>query len=697
MRTVLQSTQTECGLAALSTLMSHYGYETTIQEMRQLAAPGRSGLNLAQMREITKESGFETKLFGVSSSASIQDFPVPSVAFWDESHYVVIRKIHKDRVEVVDPAVGRVVLSLDEFAQSFSGVLLTIAPGENFTKRRTKQGGLLRFILNYLPDSTLWMFGLPMLAGIVSGIALLPPVTTQFVVDHLLPSGLSYSLLPLLLLFGGVTVFYLLMIVARTELTIWLEKSIDVSMMIRIYRHLLALPYSYFMNRSSGDLLVRFSSSSTIRDALSGRLFPLLMDMMVLLFYSLLLVSYHTYYLYSVVGLLFLFSVLVLVTLRMSKRFADKELQKMSESQSVLLETLEGVETVKSLALEPESRRRYETPYLESVRWSLRRERLENALHASFQGMSLFLPLSLLILGVYLYSIGELSVGQLLAAGTVAGTAIAPVMNIGIGLQSLQNVGVHTARLQDITQESPEPVGGDVEVDFKGKVEFKGVTIAYDGEPPVIENASFAIESGQSVAIVGPSGAGKSTLAKVILGLLPVQSGTVRYQGVDHEAVQLQSVRSRVGLVTQSVSGISGSIGENIAFGRDWLTRDDIRTACHYAGLLETVDALPMGLETPLGESGKGLSGGQLQRLAIARAVVTSPALLVLDEATSHLDVETERDVTARVDELRITKVVIAHRLSTIRSADFLIVVDGSKRVRTMSVDEYLHQHESAE
>lgn len=697
MRTVLQSTETECGLAALSTLMSHYGYETNIQEMRQYAAPGRSGLNLAQMRSIATRQGFDVKLFGVNSSALLSDFPVPAIAFWENSHYVVIRRIRRGKIEIIDPAVGEIVIDAEEFTTSFSGVLMTVNPGEEFKRRRTKQGGLLPFVVKYLPRNTSWMFGLPILVGLVSMLALLPALTTQAVVDHLVPYGLENAVLPLALLFVGVALFHFLLVLARSEMVLWLEKSIDVAMMLRMFRHLLKLPFSYFMNRSSGDLLVRFSSASTIRDAVSGRLFPLFMDGILLLFYGMVLASYHVFYLFAVLALLFIFGGIVLFTLGLSKRLADKELQKMAESQSILLESIEGIETIKSLGLETESQERYEARYLESVRWSIQRERLENVLYAVFQAFSLFVPLVLLCMGVFLFSMGEMTIGQLLAAGTLAGTAIGPVQNIGIALQSLQTVGVHTARLQDITDEAPEAMGGGETIDFQGQVEFVDVTIAYDGEKPVIEGASFSLLAGQTAAIVGPSGAGKSTLAKTILGLLPAKAGTIRYQGFDSTQVDLHSVRSRVGLVTQTVSGISGSLADNIAFGREWITRDDMMEACAMAGLTELLKTLPMGLDTPLGESGKGLSGGQLQRLAIARAVVGRPSLLVLDEATSHLDEQTERDVTERLNKLDMTKVVIAHRLSTIKNADVVFRLDDAGGgLSTMSVLEYLALHDEA-
>lgn len=691
MKTVLQSTETECGLAALSALMSHYGYETTIQEMRQYANPGRSGLNLAQLRAIAKAQGFDVKLLGVNSSAQLTDFPVPALAFWENSHYVVISRIRRGKIEIIDPAVGKVLIEADEFTQSFSGVLLTTTPNENFRRKRTKQGGLLPFVVQYLPHNTSWMFGLPLLVGLVSALALLPALTTQIVVDRLLPYGLENAVVPLTLLFVAVAVFHFFLILIRSEVVLWLEKSIDVTMMLRTYQHLLKLPFSYFMNRSSGDLLVRFSSASTIRDAVSGRLFALFMDSMLLLFYGVVLASYHVAYLTAVLILLLIFGGIVLLTLSVSKRLADKELQKMAESQSVLLESIEGIETIKSFGLESESQRRYEERYVESVRWAVKRERLENTLYAVFQAFSLFVPLALLCMGVFLFSTGQMTIGQLLAAGTLAGTAIGPIQSIGISLQSLQTVGVHTTRLQDITDEAVESMGGSTAIDFQGQVDFSNVTVAYEDQVPVVSDVSFSLAPGQTIAIVGPSGAGKSTLAKTILGLLPPTEGCIRYQGVESSQVSLNSVRSRVGLVTQSVSGISGSLGENISFGRDWITEENMLEACDIAGLTDFVASLPMGLETPLGESGKGLSGGQLQRLIIARAIVGRPALLVLDEATSHLDEQTERDVTEGLNRLNITKIVIAHRLSTIRSADIVLDLHGSGGGLTVrSVEEYL-------
>jgi len=691
----LQATPTECGLACLAMIMSHHGRATTIGQVRREIDAGRDGTNLKLLKVCAENNGFQVRAFR-AQIADLSELPSPLLLTWVGSHYVVLESLSSQGASIIDPAEGRRIVPFPEFAASYSGVALSLRPSLALEPRKRPRLAFWHFIKPHLPHAGARFGGLLALGFLLTGVGAIPALLTRFVVDSLIPAGDADPVAAIAATSAMFLLAYLSASLLRSELILWLEKRLDASLMAGVLSHLLALPYRYFQQRSSGDLLVRLSSTSYVRDVLSGRLLTMLIDSVFVVAYLVFIAFQSTLYVGLIVALLAVQTATIVAFAAPARRQAEREMTEMSNSQSVLLETIRGVETVKGLGTEDQSYGRWSTSFARQLDASVRRTRLDNTLSNVLDAVSFMTPVALLLLGAVMVVQGRLSLGTMLALNGLAAAALVPVRSIGANMQALQTVRVHLARLRDILDEEAEdthPSG--IAAELRGGITVHDVSFRYgDSSPPVLTHVSCQIAEREFVAIIGPSGSGKSTLARILLGLLTPSEGDVSFDQISIDHLNLKHLRRQCGMVTQESEAVSGSILANIISGRSEVTKEAARGAAHTADLLQDVNDMPMGFDTPLGESGIGLSGGQKQRLAIARAIAGAPKILLLDEATSHLDSPTEQRITENLERLPITRIVIAHRLSTIINADRIVMMRHGTVVLSGSHEELLEHDE---
>ncbi|MEE6272099.1 peptidase domain-containing ABC transporter [Georgenia wangjunii] len=676
----LQATPTECGLACLAMISSFHGRATTVSEVRRAIDVGRDGASLKQIKDHAQAEGLVVQAVRCPIE-HVPTLPRATLITWTSSHFVVLDRVTSRGVRILDPADGELVVTHEEFAQSYTGVALTFTPGPEFEPRRRSGLGFRRFVAPYVPRARAKLAGLIALGFVLTAVGAIPALLTKVVVDSLVPAGDVGPIGAMVGISAAFALSYLFTGLLRAELLLWLEKRLDASLMAGILDHLLVLPYRYFQQRSTGDLLVRFSSTAYIRDVLSGRLLPMVIDAVFVVVYLAFIAANSLVYAGLILAVIVIQAVVIAAFAAPARRQAEREMAEMSASQSVLLETIRAVETVKSLGTEDQAYRRWGASFARQLDAGARRTRLDNTLGNLLDSVSYIVPVLMLLLGAVMVINGELSLGTMLALNSLAGMALGPVRSIGMNLQVLQTVRVHLARLRDILDENPEDTHEDMpERELRGAIDVENVSFRYgDSSPYVLDGIDCRIRAGEFVAVIGPSGSGKSTLARLLLGLLDPSTGQVRYDGVPMDEMKLSYLRRQCGMVTQDSEVTSGSLLSNIRAGREEVSDEDAVAAAQVAALAEDVAAMPMGFDTPLGESGVGLSGGQRQRLAIARAVAGSPKILVLDEATSHLDAPTEQRITEQLERLPVTRVVIAHRLSTVVNADRIILMRGGR------------------
>ena len=698
-RAVIQSTISECGLACLAMVATAHGQYTSIREIRGQIDPGRDGASMRQLAEYARGHGFDARAYRVLSGEDLVRLPLPAIAPWHNSHFVVVERLERDAVSIVDPALGRSSVAPDVFWENFGNAALVLSPNESFERVSRPPLNFLRFVRPYIPRSPLRIGSIALLALLLFALVLVPPAITQYIFDSVIPADDASALVPILVGVALLGFAYLASFLVRSELLLWLETRLDGALMGDFLQHLLALPYKYFQVRQLGDILIRVSSTAYVRDVLSSRLLSLMIDSLFVIGYVFVISLQSVQLALVVVAIAVAQIVIVLSATRRAQLLTERELAEMSNAQSVLLETISGIEMVKSTGLEDEALRRWSTDFTKQLHASVSRRRLDNLVSGMLAGVGYLTPVLFLIVASAFVLTRELTVGQAISLNVLAGAALAPIAALGAALQSLLTARVHLDRLRDILEEPREEVGADLPpTEISGGVRVSGVSFAYGTNAPrVLHDVSFDVKPGEFIAVVGPSGSGKSTLARVLVGLLRPTEGTVSFDGVELGKLNMRSIRKQLGVVTQASDAVSGTLRSNIRFGRSWISDEAVLHAATIAGLDRDIARMPLGVETPLGEAGLGLSGGQLQRLAIARAVAASPRILLMDEATSHLDSRTEHEVCTNLSTLNCTRVVIAHRLSTIVDADRILYLENGRVQLAGRHDELLSQPGYAE
>jgi ATP-binding cassette subfamily B protein len=681
-----QAEEADCGAACLAMICKHFGIGLTLGKLRDMANVTTEGATLASLSRVGESLGFATR--GVQCTFdSLLGFELPFVAHWEGYHFIVVYGISKNHVWVADPARGYSKMTVADFEKGWSGSVLLFSPGTNMAQIAATASPWVRFAGYLTPFKNI--IGYVLLATlVVELLGVVPPVMVQNILDRVVVQS-SESLLNVLIVGLIITqVFSNLTTLMRDQLTNYLTRNLDFNMISQFFRHTLLLPLSFFQTRRTGDIFARFQENQTVRSFLTQSTISTLLNViMVFVFFVVL-------FLYSVkltaVLLLMLVPIVVLtfaMTPRM-KSYARESFYASTDAEAVLMETIGGAETVKGMGIERAMRLRWERKYAKSLDVGYRAQRFE--IHVGFvsQLMNAAITVVVLWLGASMVMANELSIGQLIAFNMLMGSALSPLMGL-IGLwDEIQETAVAMERLGDVLdlepEESPDDIGSRIVLpSVEGEIRADGVWFHYgdNDNAHVLQNVSFDIQPGQMIAIVGQSGSGKTTLAKLIAGFYPPTEGTIYVDGYDLGTVDKDYYRRQLGYVMQSNLLFSGTIAENIAAG---VESPDFARVVEVAKLADAhgfVNALPLGYEQPLGERGVGLSGGQVQRICIARALYPDPRIVIFDEATSALDSQSESNILKNMQDVfkGRTAIVIAHRLSTIMNADkILVLYEGS-------------------
>ncbi|WP_431894298.1 peptidase domain-containing ABC transporter [Nonomuraea sp. bgisy101] len=679
---LLQNTPTECGAACLAMVLCHHGQRTALHEIAEELQVGRDGLSAKALVDGARVRGLKSRAFSLAPQ-DLAHVPMPAVAHWEFNHFVVVESWSHDRVDIVDPALGRRRLSAEEFGAGFTGVLLAFEPGEGFRRGASSMASawrreFVRTLFRRRRGLLAQLVGASLLLQLL-GLAL--PLFSQVLIDRIVPSrGVEVlSLLGGAVLLAGAAQFVIGYL--RAALLVAVRARADQELTEGVVGHLVALPYRYFSRRGKGDLVTRAASVSTLRDILTGQVVAALLDGPLAVGYLVLVFVWDPAFGAALSGVAALQAGLLLATTRRVNMLAQQELNALSASQSSLIQAISGIETLKASGAERRAVAQWSAHFTQQLNADVRSGLTKGLLEAGLSAIRVIAPLGLLWLGAWRVIDGQLTVGALIALNAIALGALTPLGSLMTGLQSLQQVGAHFDRLSDILSAEPEPAEGIEVLRLRGAVELRGVSFRHDPRGPwVVRDVSVDIRPGQKVALVGASGSGKSTLARLLLALYAPGAGEIRYDGVPARELNLRTLRRQFGVVTQDPSLFNGSIRENIALNDPDAPLERVAAAAHLAALHEEIMAMPMGYETMLTDGG-GLSGGQRQRLALARAILSQPKILLLDEATSNLDSATEALIEANLSRLTQTRIVIAHRLSTVRDADLILVVHGGRVV----------------
>ena len=690
MRATLQSESSECALACLAMIASAHGLYADLAELRRRFPVSLKGATLAQLIRHAEALGFAARPLRLELE-ELGELALPCILHWDLNHFVVLKRVQRDRVVILDPAVGERVLPRAVVSKHFTGVALELTPTAEFkpvdVRRRVRFGELTGRVRG-LPVALTQLF---VLALALEVFALAAPLFNQFVIDEVVVSGDRELLDVLLIGFALLLITQTAISLLRHWLMMRLALDVNYQWSASLFAHLLRLPAAFFEKRHLGDIVSRFGSLAAMQNTLTTAVIGAVLDGIMATLALVILFLYSPTLTWVALLAVAAYALIRLAFYRPFRDATEERLVLAAKEQSHFLETLRAMLPLKLSGRESERRARWQHLLADVFNRDVRTEKLGIVFSISQTAITGAATLAIFYLGARLVMDNELTIGMLIAFASYQATFTGRMQALIGYAFDWRMLGLHAERLADIALEPPEerpPVETDA-ARLAPRIELRNISFRYaDGEPWVLKNLSLLIEPGESVAIIGPSGCGKSTLMKIVLGVLAPTEGEVFIDGIPIRRLGLAQYRRLIGAVLQDDHLLAGSIAENIAFFDPQPEDRRIEAAARVAAVHEEIHRMPMGYQTLVGDLGTSLSGGQKQRVLLARALYKRPKILVLDEATSHLDVFNERRVNQAIAGLKLTRIVVAHRPETIASAGRVIALGSADSAEQSEVTE---------
>ena len=692
--TVLQMEATECGAAALAMVLAHYGLWIPLEKLRAECGVNRDGSKASCVIRAARNRKCEADGYRWAVDDLLKLVPqniFPLIIHWEFNHFVVLEGIKNGRAYLNDPAMGRRTVPLEEFRTSYTGVSLYIRPDKDFKKEGHRYNVFKDMTKKLMEDrwAALFIFLLE-LCAIIPGLA--SPVMNQIFLDDILTrkhaDWMTNFCLAMTLSFiiSGIMTW-----LRAVVLTQW-QRKLTLADSSSYFWHLLKLPMQFFHQRYAAEVAGRVGFNESIAGVLSGPAATAVLDLFVAIFYLLLLLQYNVTL--TLIGILFT-SVEIVLFFAMRRHLTDLNMriqQDAGKAYGVAMNGLRMIETIKANGDESDFFSKwagYQTKVLtasqETTLWAMSVKMLPTLLSGINGAL-------IMTIGGFSIMEGAMTAGMFMAFRHLMGSFEAPV-NALVGLGStLQTTEMQMQRLNDVRRYEVDSLNFPPEEEeakktfpgerLSGELTLEEVSFGYSPlEPPLLEHFNLHAAPGNWVAVVGASGSGKSTLAKIVTGLYEEWQGTLSFDGVPRRQVPRQVIQSSLAAVDQDIFLITGTVAENIALFDTTVRRSDIIAAAKDACIHEDIMKLDGGYEAQVSEGGMNFSGGQRQRLEIARALAVNPSILVLDEATSALDPITEKQVLENIRHRGCTCLIVAHRLSTIRDCDEIIVLSRGKIV----------------
>ncbi|MBD2435379.1 peptidase domain-containing ABC transporter [Nostoc sp. FACHB-110] len=691
-----QQSASDCGAACLVMVSRYWGKRFSINRLRDITNADRNGASLRGLSAAAESIGFSTRPVKANLHQLAKQ-KLPAIVHWEGKHYIVVYEITPKHVIIADPGIGQLTLTHAEFTANWTGYTLLLQPTVMLKEAKETSTPFWQFFELLKPHS-LVMLEVLIASIFIQIFGLITPLFTQLILDRVVVQRSELTLTAVGL---GLLIFSLFR-VAMTGLRQYLldhtANRIDLALIVGFIRHTLRLPLSFFETRYVGDIISRVQENRKIQRFLSGEALSILLDLFTVFIYVGLMFWYS--WKMALLALLIIppFALLALIATPFLQRISREIFNAVAKESSYLIEALTGVRTVKATAIEQTVRWHWEELLNKEIKANFSGEIISNRLQIFSNSIQAIVTTALLWYGGHLVIHNQLTIGQLVAFNMLLGNIITPFQRLTVLWNQIQEVVIAVERINDVLDAEPEE---DLQQQsrqnlpqIQGHIRFSNVTFRYHPESDIniLENLNFEVKPGQMVALVGRSGSGKTTISKLVLGLYPPTDGKVFIDGQDISSISLRSLRSSVGVVDQDTFLFGGTIRENISLGYPGASLTEVAEAAKLAGADDFIKKLPMGYETQIGEGGGLLSGGQRQRIAIARALLGNPRLLVLDEATSHLDTESERIIQQNLNTILKdrTTFVIAHRLSTIRNADLILVLDKGVLIESGTHEELM-------
>lgn len=679
---ILQTEAAECGLACLAMCAAPFGYETDLRALRNRFSLSLKGLNLKTLIDIAGSIGFSGRALRLELD-ELSQLSLPCILHWDLRHFVVLTRIRGDKVTIHDPSTGRRHLTMQELGSSFTGIALEITPTADFKAKKEKTHVSLRQLLGKVVGLRRSLAQIFLVSLVIEVVAVILPWLNQWIIDDVVVTGDKALLLILAYGMLLLTLFQLAITALRSWLLMVMGTRMNLQWSGNVFSHLLRLPVSYFEKRNLGDVLSRFGAVDQIRQVITTSFVATIVDSIMAVVAFIVMLIYSVKLTLVVLAAALLYALLRSYLYRVYRLRSEEEIVRSAKLSSLTLESIRGVQSIRLFNFENTRLATWLNQQVDVYNARIGLQKLDIVFQLG-QGFLVALENVLVIwLAATMIINREFTIGMLFAFLGYKQQFISKITAFVDQIVRFRLLTIQTERLSDIVlhpRDNPLP-GVSLAPNPDGySIEFRNVWFRYaDGEPWVLKDVSLHIKPGDSVIVLGLSGGGKTTLIKLLLGLLTPDRGEILVDGINLRQLDMTQYRSLIGTVMQDDQLFAGSIMENVAFFDPGLDLDRVIQCLQQAGLYKEVLSMPMGLQTLVGDMGTTLSGGQKQRLLVARAIYKQPQIMILDEATSHLDENNQNHVHHALKNAALTHISITHRMELLTPSDRIFVLHNGQ------------------
>lgn len=677
-----QTETSECGLACLAIAAERFGSKLDLSLLRQRYQISPRGMTLREIKDVAADMGLVGRAVRCELD-ELDELKTPAILHWGFSHFVVLDCVKGRKIRIHDPAAGLLNLSIGEVSRKFTGVALELTPAAEFVRRKEPSPLSLKSWFRFIPEMYGPMGHILILSLLLQAIVLATPFHIQLAIDQGALKGDTNVLTVLAIGFGILVVFNSVAGLLRGIVTAKLTALLNWDMTVRLFRHMIRLPLPWYQRRKLADILSRFDAILPVRDLLSGALVAILVDGLLAIGTLIMMFVLAPILAMIVLGGFVLYVFVRLCVLPISIRFGMESITARIAESGKRIESVRAIQTLKAMGAENER----EGDWANKFATTIKADQNNTLTALSLTTMQSLVEGGIRVVLVYFGAMtiidGKMSIGLFYAFLAYQGQFSAKATALFDQIMKWRMTDMYSYRLADIVLSKKEdgidtiPAGQPAIV---GALEFNNLAFSYGAKDAFIfHDVSFRISAGEFVAIVGPSGAGKSTLLKVLCGLYPATQGDVLVDGRPLSWWGAKAVRRALGVVMQDDELLAGTIAENVAFFADQIEMERVWVCLRQAAIMDDVRRMPLQAETLIGDMGSTLSGGQKQRLLLARALYRNPRILVLDEATSHLDISREGEINAALKTQKITRIIVAHRQQTIDAADRVIRLENGR------------------
>ena len=672
---ILQTEAAECGLASIAMVAAYYGYKTDLTSLRQEHEISLKGANLEELMQIADKLKLSTRALRLDLE-HLSQLKTPCILHWDMNHFVVLKKVTKKSIEIHDPGLGERKYTMEEFSKHFTGVALELSPTEEFKSEDSRVNLKLSDFWSKVTGLKSTLGKVFVLSLLLQAFAIASPYYMQLVVDEVILSYDQNLLAILAIGFGLLMAIEMVTGAVRSVLLLHFGNLMSIQLGANLFHHLVRLPLQYFEKRHIGDVVSRFGSLQQVKELLTKGVIEAVIDGVMAIATLIMIFLYSPKLSVIVLIAIAIYAVFRIAMYRPLRQMSEEVIVNQAKEQSNFMETVRGIQTIKLFGREVQRQSVWHNKYADSLNSGIRVGHL-NIGYEAFNKVIFGLENVLVIyFAAMLVMEGDLTVGMLFAFMAYKRQFVEKMASLIEKIIEFKMLSLHFNRLADISlTEKEQDIQGKMSgKKISGDIELKGINYRYNKkEAPVFKHLDLSIKAGESVAIIGPSGCGKTTLAKLMLGLFEPDEGKIEVDGVDIRQLGLGQYRTQIAAVMQDDQLLSGSIADNISFFDPELDMQQVEWAAKIAAIDKDILQMTMGYNTLVGDMGAALSGGQIQRLLLARALYRKPKILFMDEATSNLDTKLEFSVNEAVKNLDVTRIIIAHRPETIASADRVI------------------------